>query len=72
MTLLPFGMNEIDLQQYGFADAKLYSCKYPKAEELNPILLMLTLSGMILKQLNLEILNVKTILLNMVMVKKYK
>ena len=31
-------MNEIDLQQYGFADAKLYSCKYPKAEELNPIL----------------------------------
>ena len=31
-------MNEIDILQYGFADAKLYSCKYPKAEELNPIL----------------------------------
>ena len=38
MTLLPFGMNEIDIQQYGFADAKLYSVRYPKAEELNPIL----------------------------------
>ena len=31
-------MKKIELKQYGFADAKLYSCKYPKAEELNPIL----------------------------------
>ena len=38
LTLLPFGMNEIDLQQYGFADAKLYSFQYPDAEKLNPIL----------------------------------
>ena len=31
-------MNQIDIKQYGFPDAKLYSYKYPKAEELNPIL----------------------------------
>ena len=31
-------MNQIDIEQYGFPDAKLYSYKYPKAEELNPIL----------------------------------
>ena len=31
-------MNQIDIKQYGFADAKLYSCEYPQAEELNPIL----------------------------------
>ena len=31
-------MKIIDILQYGFPDAKLYSCKYPKAEELNPSL----------------------------------
>ena len=31
-------MNQIDIEQYGFPDAKLYSYNYPKAEKLNPIL----------------------------------
>ena len=31
-------MKKIEIKQYGFPDAILYSYKYPKAEELNPIL----------------------------------
>ena len=31
-------MNQIEIEQYRFPDAKLYSYKYPKAEKLNPIL----------------------------------
>ena len=31
-------MKRIEIKQYGFPDAILYSYKYPKSEELNPIL----------------------------------